>query len=238
MFLSSSKENLTKISWKLITIAPNDCSHWIPNTTSAPTIWVAIAGISNKYSPIVRLILWHFLEQFMAPPSAIVTWNSGARYMKQFEVLADLQLMRLYGYYCNQWTLPHFSFFWYILLYWEFEEWQCRSMHGIIWLEYSLLVLDLGMVPFLDLLPLHALCRIISPGRIYAPYCSLCHNWNASPFVSSHPFFEVSTTPSNFLIQLASIPQYMNFHRKKRKEKYNHKSQAFKSHETRKLPSM
>jgi hypothetical protein len=99
-----------KIPWKWITIAPNDCNHWIPDTTSAPTIWIAIAGISNKYSPIVRLMLWHFLEQFMVPPSAIVTWNSGVRYMKQFEALANLQLMRLYGYCCNQWTLPHFSF--------------------------------------------------------------------------------------------------------------------------------
>lgn len=94
------------------------------------------------------------------------------------------------------------------------------------------------MVPFLDLLPLHALCRMISSGRIYAPYCSRCHNWNVSPFLSFHRFFEVSTTLSNFLIQLPSIPQYMNFHRKKRKEKYNHKSQAFISHQTRKLPSM
>jgi hypothetical protein len=50
---------------KLKTIVPNDCNNWTLNTTSTPAIRIAIIGLSNKYSLIVRLILWHFLEEFV-----------------------------------------------------------------------------------------------------------------------------------------------------------------------------
>ena len=58
-----------------------------------------IIGIFSTYSPIDRLILWHFPMQFMVFPSATITWNSGAGYMKKFKSLAILEWIKL-------WVLP------------------------------------------------------------------------------------------------------------------------------------
>jgi hypothetical protein len=56
-----------------------------PNTTLAPPIWIAVMGLSKKYSPTVSLILWHLPKQFMVPPSAINTLNYDARNIKQID---------------------------------------------------------------------------------------------------------------------------------------------------------
>ena len=42
-----------------------------------------------------KLVLWHFPEQFIVPPSTIITWNSGVKYTKKLRILANLQLMKL-----------------------------------------------------------------------------------------------------------------------------------------------
>jgi len=39
----------------------------------APPIWMEIMGLSKKYFCMLSLILCHFLEQFMAPPFAMIT---------------------------------------------------------------------------------------------------------------------------------------------------------------------
>ena len=91
-----SKENFMKSSWKLKATIPNDCNHWTPKTTSTPLIVVAIMGLFNTYSPVVRVILWHFPEQLIVPPSTIITWNSGAWYIKQLRALYNLQWMNLW----------------------------------------------------------------------------------------------------------------------------------------------
>ena len=64
--------------------------------TSAPPNRITIIGLFNTYFPIARLILWHLPEQFIVPPSAIITWNSGAGYTKQLRTLANLQWMKLW----------------------------------------------------------------------------------------------------------------------------------------------
>ena len=77
-----SIENLMKSFGKLKAIVPKDCSHWTPSTTSAPPIGMESIGLVNTYSPMDSLILQHFLEQFMVPPFAIITWHSGVGYRK------------------------------------------------------------------------------------------------------------------------------------------------------------
>jgi len=122
------------------------------------------------------LILWHFLEKFMVPPYAIITWKSSAGYMKQLRISTNLN-WRNYGHCQNQSTLFPFSF-WYILVYWGFLEYGCRSVHEIILLDLNLISLDLVKVPILDLLPLQSICRITSCNHIYATYYTLCHYLN------------------------------------------------------------
>ena len=54
------EDNLKEIFLKSSFIVPNDYSHLTHIKKLEPPIWIAIIGLSNKYSPIVRLILWHF----------------------------------------------------------------------------------------------------------------------------------------------------------------------------------
>ena len=42
-------------------------------TTSTPPIMIEIMVLFNAYSPIVRVILCHFLEQLIVPLSTIIT---------------------------------------------------------------------------------------------------------------------------------------------------------------------
>ena len=94
-----SQENFMKSFWKLKAIVPNDCNHWTPQTTSTPPIGVEIIGLFNTYFPVVRLILWHFHEQFIVPSSAIITWNYGVVYTNKLRSLATVQRI-------NLWVLP------------------------------------------------------------------------------------------------------------------------------------
>jgi len=93
------KKKFKKSSWKLKAIIPKVCNHWTPNTTSTPSIGMKIIGLFNTYSPMDILILWHFLEKFMVPPFATITWHSDVGYRKQFNSLAILQWIKL-------WVLP------------------------------------------------------------------------------------------------------------------------------------
>jgi len=85
-----SNETFMKSSWKVKATFPNDYNHWIPSTTSTPPMGITIIGLFITYSPIVRLILFHFPKQLIVPPSVIITWNSGAGYTKQLRSLANL----------------------------------------------------------------------------------------------------------------------------------------------------
>jgi len=85
-----SEKSLLKRSWKLRASVPNDYNHWTHNTTSTPPIWMEIIGLSKKYFPILSLILWNFLKQFMAPLYGIITWNSSVVNTKQLRFFANL----------------------------------------------------------------------------------------------------------------------------------------------------
>ena len=69
------------------------------NRTSTPPIGMEIIGLLNAYSSMVRIMLWNFLEQFMFPPFATITWHHRVGYRIQFRSLAILQLIKF-------WVLP------------------------------------------------------------------------------------------------------------------------------------
>ena len=92
-----SQNTFKKSSWKWKAIVPKDCNHRTPRTKSTPPTGMEWIGIFNTYSPMVSLILWHFLEKYIVPPFETITWNSGAGYRKQFNSLAIFQ-WKNYGY--------------------------------------------------------------------------------------------------------------------------------------------
>ena len=73
-----------------------DYNHWTPSITSTPPIGMESVGLFNTYSPMESLILWQFLEQFIVPPFATISWHSGVGYRKQFNSLSTLQWIKLW----------------------------------------------------------------------------------------------------------------------------------------------
>ena len=175
-------------SWKLKYIVPKDCSHWTPSTTSTPPIGMESIGLFNTYSPMDNLILWHFPKQFIIPPLAIITWNFGVGYRKQFNYFAILQGIKLWVLLESINTITFFLMVWGVGI---------LAMHYKIWLVSFILYLGFFpwvypllltfIVPFL--LPLRNLCRIISSQHTYYLQCIFYHNYNKAHFLFFFQFF-------------------------------------------------
>ena len=146
------------------------------STPSGTPIWIAIFGLSSKYSPIVILILWNFLEQFMAPPSATTTWNSSVGYKEKMRSLANFYLMKLwvllesinivsflfliYPYNLRVWGVLMLTNEWYIYTYWDCSSLRFSSSSQYMYNNFFslhicplLLCLSRNIVPFLFVPP-------------------------------------------------------------------------------------
>ena len=145
----------------------DNSNHCTPSTTSAPPIGMESIGLFNTYSPMVILILWHFLEKFTVPPFATITWHFGVGYRKQFNSLATLQWIKL-------WVLPEsintITLFFLIcpsiLRFWGVVI-LSNALHDMVGLISSLSRVGSGVYPLLlkslvhFLPPPQNLCKII-----------------------------------------------------------------------------
>ena len=91
------EENLKEIFWKSSFIVPNDYSHLTHITKLEPPIWIAIIGLSNKYSLIVRLILWHFHKKL---------WNLHTQSL--LEMVLDIQSNWEVWIFFNLWSYGYY----------------------------------------------------------------------------------------------------------------------------------